>query len=222
MVAESLAESLVEAFDSSKGLIKVQAGAPLEPLKYSSGSAQGASTQTQGPSKLNATHATQAKNASTQQMPASSKLSAPPAKHASKFVPRDVSQLESSGDYPTAVQEVRRTSELKELHSASWSSVAAVEPEATLSTPTDRRLLKQKQYSALDMSPSNSSPDLAHLSQRVWAPGASQGVAGAGAGLAGAERAGAVTDGGTGVIEDKGGGSKCPFAALLAQEGGEV
>jgi hypothetical protein len=49
------------------------------------------------------------------------------------------------------------------------------------------------------------------------------GVAGAGA-----ERAGAVTDGGTGVIEDKGGGggggggSKCPFAALLAQEGGEV
>ena len=69
-----LAESLVEAFDSSKGLIKVQAGAPLEPLKYSSGSAQGASTQTQGSSKLNATYATQSKNASTQQMPASRSL----------------------------------------------------------------------------------------------------------------------------------------------------
>jgi hypothetical protein len=51
------------------------------------------------------------------------------------------------------------------------------------------------------------------------------GVAGAAA-----ERAGAVTDAGTGVIQDKGGtgglggegASKCPFAALLAQEGGEV
>jgi hypothetical protein len=47
------------------------------------------------------------------------------------------------------------------------------------------------------------------------------GVAGAGA-----ERAGAATAADTGVVEDRGGGggggSKCPFAALLAQEGGEV
>ena len=58
---------------------------------------------------------------------ACSKLSAPPAKHASKLVSRDVSQLEpvttrrSSGDYSALVQEVRRTSEPTELHSASWS-----------------------------------------------------------------------------------------------------
>ena len=43
--------------------------------------------------------------------------------------------------------------------------------------------------------------------------------------LLGVAGAGAATDADTGVVEERGGGavtSKCPFAALLAQEGGEV